>query len=322
VDPVLDRDAPEPSGDAPRRKWLALFVSPVEKRPRALVRLALHFVLLFVAIVVIALLARSLPGWLIVVLDLVVAVAVTWAAARFFDRRSFIDLGLRIDRRRSLDLGAGAVVGALSIGLVALLELALGVSRFAAVAIDAHRLEAAGVAGWFFLAVAIQEELVFRGYHVVNLAEGLSGRRLSRERASVVAVAISSGVFGLAHASNDGATVLSTLNIAIGGGCLLSIGLLLSGELAFSIGLHLTWNLGQCLLGMPVSGFVMSGALVSREASGADWLTGGSFGPEAGALGLAGMVFGSALALIYARVRYGPFAVRLHLRPAPAPISS
>jgi membrane protease YdiL (CAAX protease family) len=325
----VDPDAPEPSADPPALERqdgadedvpaapsaLALFVSPTEHRPRALFRLLLHFVGLAIVVVGLQLASAVVPGWLVVVLDLVLVVVVTWVAARFLDQRPFVDLGLRVDGPRALDLLAGIVVGAIAIGVVAALEVALGLSHFERVPLDAARLSAAGVATWFFVAVAIQEELVFRGYHIVNLAEGLTGARLTRSRAALVAVTLSSSVFGFAHVMNANATALSTFNIAVGGGCLLSAGFLLTGDLAFSIGLHLAWNLGQCFLGMPVSGFVMSrAALLSREVAGDAWITGGAFGPEAGAVGLAGMSVGALLAVAYGRARYGQLAVRLRLK--------
>lgn len=302
-------DAPPP------RSLLALFVSPTEQRPRALFRLVIHIVALAIVVIALNALSGVIPGGLLVVLDLVLVLVVTWAAARFLDGRAFVDLGARVDGARALDLVAGTTVGAIAIGAVAGLEVALGVSQYAAVAIDGARLSAAGIAAWFFVAVAIQEEVVFRGYQIVNLAEGLTSARISRRGAALLGLAISSTVFGLAHAQNAGATPLSTFNIAVGGGCLLAAAFLLTGDLAFSIGLHFSWNLGQCLLGMPVSGFAMSrAALLSREVAGEPWLTGGGFGPEAGAIGLFGMLLGTLLAVGYARARYGPLAVRLRLK--------
>lgn len=298
----------------PGSKLAAFFVNREERRPRALVRLVVHFASLAVFVVALAFASRVLPGWLVVLLDFLAVVFVTWAAARFMDRRSFIDLGLRVDVRRGIDLVMGAIAGALAIGAVAAIELALGVARYEAVTIDATRISEASAAAWFFVVVAIQEELVFRGYHVVNLAEGLTSVRFPAPRAALLAVVVSSGVFGLAHAMNSGATVLSTFNIAVGGGCLLATGFLLTGDLAFSIGLHLTWNLGQCILGMAVSGIPVNGALVTRHVTGADWVTGGGFGPEAGVIGLVGMAIGTGIAIAYARAAYGPLGSRLRLR--------
>jgi hypothetical protein len=125
-------------------------------------------------------------------------------------------------------------------------------------------------------------------------------------------VGASAVVFGLAHASNDGATFVSTVNVSLAGGALLSAGFVLSGDLAFSIGVHFAWNLAQCFFGMPVSGFVVEqAALVSRTTEGADLWTGGAFGPEASVLGLSAMLLGTGLAIAWARVRYGPLDVRL-----------
>lgn len=308
----------EPQGEArpgPAARLVRVFVDPARRRPRALVRIALHLIALGALVLIGSFLPPVLPSPLVPPVALASVIAVTWAFARFVDRRDFSDLGLRVDGPRALDLVAGIAVGGLAIGGVALAESALGVARYEAMPLTPGRVVSALLVVLFFVAVAVEEELVFRGYQVVNLVEGLEGR-LSRPRATAAAVALSAAVFGLAHASNEGATVVSTVNVALAGGALLSAGFVLSGDLAFSIGVHFAWNLAQCLLGMPVSGFVVEqAALAHRTIEGADPWTGGAFGPEASVLGLSAMLMGAALAVAWGRLRYGPLDVRLRTRP-------
>lgn len=252
--------------------------------------------------------------------------ALTFASARFVDRRPIVDLGLGVGRAQAMDFAAGTLVGLLAVAFVAVVESALGVAEYHALPVDTTRAVQVGFVAVFFGGVAVQEELVFRGYHLLNLSEGLEGRRVPRATAAVLATTLSACGFGAAHLGNDGASVISTLQVAVAGGSLLAIGLLVTGDLACSVGVHFAWNLAQCLFGMPVSGFVLShAALATRVVSGDPLLTGGDFGPEASVVGLGGMIVGTLGVLGYLRIRSGALAVRLRTfkpSPPPAPSSS
>ncbi len=284
------------------------------KRPRAGLRLAIHLLLLGAVLAPMQIFGAAVPPFVLGPIAFASILGITFGSARWIDRRPVIDLGLRLG---PLDVGAGALVGGGSIGLVAVLESASGAADYAV-----HAPRASGVAliyvAVFFVGVAFQEELVFRGYQLLNLTEGLTSARRSSARAAAWATLTSASVFGLAHAGNAGATLLSTLQVAIAGGSLLAVGFLLTGELGFSIGLHFAWNYTQCVLGMPVSGFVIAEAqLLTRTPHGADWLTGGAFGPEASVLGLVAMLLGTAVSIGYVRARYGTLTLSIRLGPLP-----
>lgn len=297
-------------------------------------RIAIHLALLAAWLFGLERASSALPQILVGPLAFAGVLLSTLACARLVDRRALRDLGLRVDAARALDFGGGVLVGSACIGLVAWLEQALGVARYASVPLDGVRAFRMAYVAVFFVGVAVQEELVFRGYQLVNLTEGLEGPRLPRARAAIVATLLASLGFGLAHAGNDGASLVATLQVAVAGGTLLAVGFLATGDLAFSIGLHLAWNLAQCVLGMPVSGFVLSdAAAVTRTPLGSDLWTGGAFGPEASVLGLLAMLVGTMLASAWVVGRYGALTLRLRtidvasglgasLTPSPRPASS
>lgn len=141
-------------------------------------------------------------------------------------------------------------------------------------------------------AVGINEELTFRGCQLKNLAEGRAGTRVGPRGAVVLAFLLSSGVFGLAHLANAivsdaSGTGLSTLNLVLGG-LLLGLPYLLTGELAVSIGLHITLNLVQgTVFGFAVSGSPQSTRLLFLQLTGPEMWTGRAYGPQGGRTGTA-----------------------------------
>ncbi len=280
-----------------------------ERRPRALVRVVLHALMVLVAMLLAAVSARALPrGELAVVaafaLQTIGVVSVTWIAVRVLDRRSIADLGILQRRGAALDLGFGVLLGGACIAGVVIAERVTGIARYRVVIDAASRAPSVLGALAVFVCVAIVEELVFRGYMITNLAEG-ARPRLWRRSAVLLALALSSIAFGLAHAPNPNASAIAVGNVAVAG-VFLGAGYVVLGDLAVPLGVHLGWNLAQALFGMPVSGltFLARSALVERELLDApEWLSGGAFGPEAGVTGLVAMLVGLAQVLLWSRAR-------------------
>jgi membrane protease YdiL (CAAX protease family) len=116
------------------------------------------------------------------------------------------------------------------------------------------------------------EELFFRGI-LFRWIEELAG--------SWAALAVTSVLFGFAHAMNPNATLFSSTAIAVEAGILLGGAYMLTRNLWLPIGLHAAWNFTQgYLFGIPVSGVAEEG-LVRSRLSGSELLTGGGFGLEA-----------------------------------------
>lgn len=238
------------------------------------------------------------------------------AAALVVDRRTVADLGLGIDRDWWLDLGFGLALGAVLMTGIFLVALAADwVSVTDTFVTDQDSLfagflpNAAFVTGLFVL-VGIVEEVAVRGWLLTNLAEGLDGfGPVDRRGAVALAVAGSSAVFGVLHATNPNATVASVLGITLAG-VMLAAGYVLTDDLAIPSGLHITWNLFQgTVYGFPVSGIEFGVRLLQSAERGPDLLTGGRFGPEAGLLGVGAVVAGTGLIVLYVRRRYGGLQV-------------
>lgn len=267
------------------------------------------------------------PAWVFAVvvgLSLIATLVTVGLAGRLLDRRRFVTFGFHFDRDWWLDFAFGLGLGAVLMGLIFAVELAAGwVTVTGRLYLGAQaRVFVPGIIAYLFafVCIGISEELFYRGYHVTNLAEGLNFAFLGPRGAVVVALALSSAFFGVDHFANPNATLVSSLNIALGG-VLLGVGYVLTGELAIPIGLHITWNFFQSnVFGFPVSGLVAPSRTVSvlaTEQGGPVLWTGGAFGPEAGLLGLGAMLLGILLAAGWVRVRRGSVGLLVSLAEAP-----
>jgi membrane protease YdiL (CAAX protease family) len=295
----------------------SVFWNAEERRPRALWRLAIFAALVTLAMAAAFGFAALVGGsWAtMLAAQAALVVLVSAAAARWVDRRPVSEIGLAPRRGYVVDLAFGVALGGVCMGAIAGVEIALGWGRYAlhedAVADLASAAPAWGQALVLFVAVALSEELTFRGYPLINLSEGLPGFGARRDVAVTVAVVLTSMAFGVAHAGNPGASETAVAYVAFGG-MFLALGLVLQGDLAIPIGAHFGWNYFQNLLGMQVSGQRLGGALLARDELGPDVATGGAFGPEAGLEGLGAMVLGVVLTLLWVRARQGP--LRIHER--------
>lgn len=123
-------------------------------------------------------------------------------------------------------------------------------------------------------------------------------------------------LFGIAHLNNDGATWVSAVGTGLGG-VIYGIAFLATRSIWLPLALHFSWNVAQGLLGFPISGHAVPGFL-SAEEVGADILTGGAYGPEAGIPGMLARVVVIALMFVYLKRRY-PSGSLATLRFAPDP---
>ena len=129
----------------------------------------------------------------------------------------------------------------------------------------------------------------------------------------MLATVLSSVGFGLVHANNDGASVTSTIAVAVAG-CMLALGLLWTRELALPIGLHLSWNFCQGnVFGFLVSGNDAGPRIIAITQVGDPVITGGEFGPEAGVVGIVAMLVGAGLIAAWVRISRGAVGLEVTL---------
>ncbi len=296
---------------APERTLLEkIFLSPDERRLRAGWRLLIHTLLLFCLVLcsVLLLISLTLVGqspdsgnslfFLLNEVTLFIGVtAATFLARHFIDRRPITGLGLKLNIQTLYDLLAGILISFFIMGAIFLAELALGWTKFEGFAwqSQAGTSLAGGVLLWLaiFIIGGWTEELLSRGYHLQNIADGLNLHW---------GVIISSSVFALLHLGNPSASWISTLGILLAG-LFLALPYLLTRQLWLSIGLHIGWNFFEgVVFGFPVSG-LETYRLLLHTVSGPEIWTGGAFGPEAGLLVIPAMLMGALLVYGYTRLK-------------------
>ena len=211
------------------------------------------------------------------------------------DKRSFVSLGLQINKQAFADILIGIAITFVMMGLIYFAEVAAGWLTFESFAWQNESAAnvMTGVLTFFavFIFVGWNEELLSRGYHLQTLASGTN---------MFWGVVISSSVFGLAHLGNPNATWVSAAGIFFAG-LFLAYGYLRTGQLWLSIGLHIGWNFFEgVVFGFPVSGLDIY-RLIRHQIQGPEIWTGGAFGPEAGLIVLPALAIGSVLIYLYTR---------------------
>jgi len=302
---MTNEDSNTSAPPSPRRSILEqIFISPDEPRLRAGWRVLAQLILWGAVVFFIGFLGQFVIQLgindFLVSLAYVLAITLSvYLARRFLDRRSFVSLGLELQRPALWDVLAGFGIAGAIIGITFLLEWAFGWLTFLGFMYDI--LPASQVTRlalrmlMVFILVGWQEELVFRGYQLQNLLEGTN---------VFVAVILSSATFSLLHLGNPSATWLSTLIIWLAG-VFMAYAYLRTRRLWLPIGLHIGWNFFQStFFGYPVSGMDDFHLILQSVEGAPNWLTGGAYGPDAGLIILPGLVLG--VILVYAYSHYFP----------------
>jgi membrane protease YdiL (CAAX protease family) len=268
--------------------------SPPESLPRALFvgpsglragwRLGIYFaaffaLLYFISAVINFVISRPRPhqpprlwGFLLAeCISLAAALLPAFAMSRI-ERRPFGAYGLPLHDTFGKLFWAGVLWGITAITLLLIVMRGLGAFYFGGFALHGtHVLKFAAFWGVLFLAVALFEEFVTRGYSQFTLAEGIG---------FWPSAVILSAAFGAIHLGNQGESWVGALGAA-------SIGLFFcltlkrTGTLWFAVGTHASWNWGETFLySVPDSGLLAPGHLLNSSFHGSRWLTGGSVGPE------------------------------------------
>jgi uncharacterized protein len=159
----------------------SIFINPEESRLRAGWRM-LIFLLVFAALG--ALVSRGLVPLLTKVgivrsrlasqvITAVLLLIVTWVVTRFIDKRPLQSVGLGFHDRTLTELMQGVVLGTVMMGVIFAVLVSLGMAQFQLKVLTIQ--QALGMTAFClaeFTLVAVNEEVMTRGYLFQTLAEG------------------------------------------------------------------------------------------------------------------------------------------------------
>lgn len=208
----------------------------------------------------------------------------------------FRSMGLTFNRWLLIDLMVGLLITFGAIGLVFLVEWALG-----SISVEPGSLTFSSFLRDVLapiLTAAIIEELLFRVLLLTGVAILLSRLKYGRW----IAVVSTAVVFGALHLGNEGATAVTAFGTGLGG-LMYGIAFLATRSMWLPLGLHVGWNMSQGLLGFAISGHQVPGWLTSISI-GPEILNGGTYGPEGGIPGMLSRFLIIALIVLYVERRW------------------
>ncbi len=277
-----------------------IFYNRYENRLRMFWRVLIVTTILMAAIIAFSGLTSTGYGFTIPLA--ITMMLILWFASKKVDKRPFSEYGFELKAIWFRDFAAGFLMAALAMASIVLISVGMDwmvIDGFNATARSGSFLIGISYILLVMIAVSIWEEAYFRSYLISNFTEGFHGKWMSKGGAILLAVVVSSIIFGMLHYGNPNASWVSTLNISIAG-LVFAYPYIVTKSIAIPVGMHLSWNYFQgAIFGLPVSGNQFDQMLMVVDVTGPEVFTGGSFGPEAGAAGLLGLMILVTLNEVY-----------------------
>lgn len=185
---------------------------------------------------------------------------------KYIDRKTLLSLGFST-KNRGVDFATGLLMAVLIIGGGSVLLNIAGVVDFSLEQLNFKELAISFI---LFIVVALNEEIMMRGYILNNLMSSMN---------KYLALLISAILFTAMHGFNSSLSWIALTNLFLAG-IVLGAAYIFTQNLWFPVSLHLFWNYFQG----PVLGYHVSGqeidSLFSIKLSGNEMLNGGGFGFE------------------------------------------
>jgi membrane protease YdiL (CAAX protease family) len=201
---------------------------------------------------------------------------ILWAWVKLFEKRPFWTMGYEI-KNAAYQYARGLIFGTLIFAGAVIILAGFGSVSFEQGAPARQGFAALGgvllvLVGW--IVQGGSEEILMRGWVLPVI-----GARYK----PWIGLLVSSLIFSLLHGLNPGLSVIALVNLALFG-VFTGLYAMREGSLWGVSALHSVWNWVQGnFFGFQVSGLdAKGGTLINLMETGADWFTGGPFGPEGG----------------------------------------
>ena len=198
-----------------------------------------------------------------------------------------LDIGLRFTSKSLKEIIIGLIIPLIILTIIFFVFVFMGYGNVSFIKNDEVLLNIL-ISIPYFILVGFNEEVLFRGFIFQTLIEGTN---------QYFSILFFSLLFGLSHFLNPHIDEYSTFNIVLAG-ILFSIAYIKTHSLWLPISMHFSWNFIEGMIyGFPVSGRVPLQSYIAFNSIGPNWMTGGYFGPEGGALTTILLVLFSAFIL-------------------------
>ena len=199
-----------------------------------------------------------------------------FARVKFREKRSISSMGLKKEgfiKKYFVGFGIGIL-------MFSLVVLVLSISGHTVV--NSNPVGLSGIAALSGVLIVIPGWMIQSGTEEI-LSRGWFMHVLGAKYNVAVGLIVSSMFFGFMHLANPSVSVLAIINIVLVG-LFFGLYVIKTKDLWGACGLHAAWNWTQGnVFGFEVSGLkVPTGSLMNLKLTGAEWFTGGLFGPEAG----------------------------------------
>jgi membrane protease YdiL (CAAX protease family) len=229
--------------------------------------------------------------------------AISFILARYLDKRPYSTIGFMFHSRWLKEYLIGVLIGFALVSIIFLFELGMGF-----ITVKLNNISPSLLTNVFiylliiFIVQSAYEELAYRGYLFQNFIEGAN---------AIIAVAVISVLFGIAHLNNPNSSWVAAFNITAGG-IMLALAYIRTKSLWLASGLHFSWNFFlSTIYSLPVSGVKLPDTILLVEQKGPTWLTGGDFGPEAGVPALILIISACFLIYFWKKIKAAPEMAKL-----------
>ena len=205
---------------------------------------------------------------------------------RYIEKRPIHTIGLS-SNKAARKYFVGFMIGITFMAANTLAFFVLGVAHFEGFYFEKHGIN-----------IVVSVFIMLFGYMVQSASEEIAVRGwllpiIGAKYNAMVAVLVTSTMFGVIHLLNPNVTALSIINIVLAG-VFMALIVILQGDIWSVCGYHCGWNWALAnVFGYQISGYApVGGALFNLRLEGSELLTGGYFGPEAGIIATVFLLFG------------------------------